>query len=732
MNRNWLTLFALLLAALCGPLASPVAAQQTPINSYTAVDLGNLGGGGTIAYGLNNAGHVVGESSLAVVNGVYASRAFRWAGGVMTNLGTLGGSQSRANAVNSAGQVVGRASTAAGATHAFLWTAGTGMRDLGTLGGVFSEAYGVNDAGQVVGTATTAAGPQRAFLWQNGRMVALGTLPGYTSSRANGINASGQVVGYATDAYGNRRAFRWTPAVPNGTTGTMVALHVSNGNIANAINGFGEAVGQVGDAPYLWDSAGAHALPLLDDSSISWSSSWYVYGGSGAAINDSRHVAGSALWVFWIGENYGTAYSSHAMIWDSVNGTRPLGVVSEGNRLPGTLVDADITFSEARGINASSQIVADGYLLNPSPLPTRPAYLSARAWDARVDLSWSASPSATSYTVKRSTSGTADGPFAAVATGVTSTTWTDTAVTNGTAYYYVVSASNEWGESLNSSVAWARPVPVPAAPTGLTATAGDQRVSLTWNASAGADSYQVYRSTTPGGPYEYIDYSYAAGYEDYWVMNGTTYYYVVTAVNASGESGYSNQASATPMPPPPPPAPTGLTASAGDTQVSLSWNASQGATSYNLKRATSGGGPYTLVSGTSGTSYTDTGLTNGTTYYYVVSAANSGGESPNSTQVSATPLGPPPPAAPTGLTATAGKRKVSLKWAQSATAGVTQNRVYRSTTSGGPYSLRATLSAGTAYADTAVTSGVTYHYRVTALKSGRESAYSNQASAKPQ
>ncbi len=730
MNRNWLTLFALLLAALCGPLASPVAAQQTtPINSYTAVDLGHLGGGGTTAYGLNDAGQVVGES-VALVNGVYASRAFRWAGGVMSDLGTLGGSQSRANAINNGGQVVGWADTAAGATRAFLWDASGGMQNLGTLGGAASWASGINDAGQVVGAAYNGAGVLRAFLWQNGQMTDLGTLPGYVGSAATGVNASGQVVGHATDTYGNRRAFRWTPAVPNGTTGTMVALH--DGlftNIANAINGFGEAVGQVGDAPYLWDSAGAQALPLLDDSSISWYTGWYVYGGSGAAINDSRHVAGSALWVFRGSENYGTAYSSYAMIWDSVNGMRALGLV-EGNRLHGTLVDADITFGQARGINASSQIVADGYLLNPSPLPTRPAYLSATAWDARVDLSWSASPSATSYTVKRSTSGTAAGPFEAVATGVTSTTWTDTAVTNGTAYYYVVSASNEWGESLNSSVAWARPMPPPGAPTGLKATAGDQQVSLTWNASAGADSYKVYRSTTPGGPYEYIDYSIAAGYED-WVVNGTTYYYVVTAANSSGESGYSNQASATPMPPPPPPAPTALTATAGDTRVSLSWNASEGATSYNLKRATSSGGPYTLVSRISGTSYTDTGLTNGTTYYYVVSAANSGGESPDSTQVSATPTGPPPPAAPTGLTATAGKRKVSLTWAQSATTGVTQNRVYRSTTSGGPYSLRANLGAGTSYADTSVTSGVTYHYRVTALKSGQESPYSNQASARP-
>ncbi|WP_261807985.1 glycoside hydrolase family 6 protein [Paenibacillus sp. N3.4] len=92
-----------------------------------------------------------------------------------------------------------------------------------------------------------------------------------------------------------------------------------------------------------------------------------------------------------------------------------------------------------------------------------------------------------------------------------------------------------------------------------------------------------------------------------------------------------------------PASPTGLTATAGNTQIALSWTASTGATSYNVKRATSNGGPYTTVAtGVSGTSYTNTGLTNGTTYYYVASAVNSAGESLNSAQASAIPQGTPP------------------------------------------------------------------------------------------
>src|SRR5207245_680196 len=87
----------------------------------------------------------------------------------------------------------------------------------------------------------------------------------------------------------------------------------------------------------------------------------------------------------------------------------------------------------------------------------------------------------------------------------------------------------------------------------------------------------------------------------------------------------------------PPAAPTNVTATAGNGQVALSWSASSGATSYNVKRSTTSGGPYTTIASPTTTSYTDTGVTNGTTYYYVVSAVNPAGESANSSQVSATP-----------------------------------------------------------------------------------------------
>ena len=91
---------------------------------------------------------------------------------------------------------------------------------------------------------------------------------------------------------------------------------------------------------------------------------------------------------------------------------------------------------------------------------------------------------------------------------------------------------------------------------------------------------------------------------------------------------------------PPPVAPTRLNATPGNTRTSLSWTAVSGTTSYNLKRATVSGGLYRPIASLTTTNYTDAGVVNGTTYFYVVSAVNGNGESTNSSEASATPNAP--------------------------------------------------------------------------------------------
>jgi hypothetical protein len=189
------------------------------------------------------------------------------------------------------------------------------------------------------------------------------------------------------------------------------------------------------------------------------------------------------------------------------------------------------------------------------------------------------------------------------------------------------------------------PVQAPSAPTNLAATAGNQQVSLTWTSSASATSYNIYRSLTSGGegstPYKTGVTT--NSFTDTGLTNGTTYYYQVTAVNSGGESQKSSEVSAKPTAPASvPAAPTNLKATPSDKQVALTWSASTGATSYNVYRSLTAGGEGTtpFKTGITSTSYTDTGLTDGTTYYYQVTAVNSAGESQKSSEVSATPASP--------------------------------------------------------------------------------------------
>jgi probable HAF family extracellular repeat protein len=202
------------------------------------VDLGTLGGtGNTTAWGVNDAGWVVGQSSTP--SGEW--HAFLWKPSAgMTDLGTLGGSTSQALDVNDTGRVVGYSNTASGEQHAFSWTQTTGMVDLGTLGGSTSHASAVNYSGQIVGTSTIASGEQHAFSWTPaGGMVDIGTLGGSTSSLQAYdmvLNDAGQVVGYSTTSSGRQHAFMWTQAggiVDLGTLGGLVssAAAISDGGL---------------------------------------------------------------------------------------------------------------------------------------------------------------------------------------------------------------------------------------------------------------------------------------------------------------------------------------------------------------------------------------------------------------------------------------------------------------------------------------------------------------------
>jgi hypothetical protein len=187
----------------------------------------------------------------------------------------------------------------------------------------------------------------------------------------------------------------------------------------------------------------------------------------------------------------------------------------------------------------------------------------------------------------------------------------------------------------------------PAAPTGLVATGGEEMVTLDWNDNNESDlrGYNVYRSTTSGSGYGKLNSSTltSSNYTDNNVDGYVTYYYVVTALDASiNESNDSSEVSAAPTDTTPPSVPTGLTAAAGNQTVSLNWNnnGESDINGYNVYRSTTSGGGYVRINGSllSSSDYIDNTVTNETTYYYVVTAVDtSSNESNYSGEGSATP-----------------------------------------------------------------------------------------------
>jgi len=172
---------------------------------------------------------------------------------------------------------------------------------------------------------------------------------------------------------------------------------------------------------------------------------------------------------------------------------------------------------------------------------------------------------------------------------------------------------------------------VPALPCGFNAIPTNSLVVLSWSAVPGATSgYSVKRSLASGGPYTNIITGLNTnGFSDANVVNRTTYFYSVTAVNAKGESDTSMEIAATPAALSPPT----LTATQSKDQATLNWSAVAGATGYIVKRSLSNGGPYSVIATNLTTSFVNGGLIIGSTHYFVVSAFNAQGESPDSAQV---------------------------------------------------------------------------------------------------
>lgn len=276
-----------------------------------------------------------------------------------------------------------------------------------------------------------------------------------------------------------------------------------------------------------------------------------------------------------------------------------------------------------------------------------------------------------------------------------------------------------------------------APPVSLTADAGRQRVTLNWPNVPSATSFSIYYATAPG--VSKASTRIADAHSIYVLRdlpNGVTHYFAVASFNGSAEGVLSAEVSATPSATPPQPAPVTVRAAAQSGQVELSWTpgfeATADPTSYTIYY--SGSAHPTKASalklGNAVSPQTVTGLANGSSYYFVVSATTAAGESALSYEVSATPALVAPPAAPTGFRADEGDGAITLRW--NASAGATGYNLYYGT------EFDVTRASGARVAGVSspfvlggLNNKTAYFLTITAVGAGGEGFEAPQASATP-
>ena len=329
----------------------------------------------------------------------------------------------------------------------------------------------------------------------------------------------------------------------------------------------------------------------------------------------------------------------------------------------------------------------------------------------RPTLTWNAVTGAAKYEVYRARS--KDGTYSKYST-TTGTAYTNSSyLTSGATYYYKVRALDANGNAGPYSAVVSVTCRLKlTAPTVTGSTDSQGRPTLKWNAVTGAAKYEVYRARSMNG--DYIKYSTVTGTSytnTSYLANGTTYYYKVRALGSDGTAGPdSTPVSVTYKAPFGAPLVTGSKDSQG--RPALKWDKVTDAAKYEVYRARSKDGTYSLMSTQSATGYTNTSyLTNGTTYYYKVRALKANGTaSAYSSVVTITYGTVPTPAAPAMRSAKADSAGITVSWDTAANA-VTYN-VYRTADAGSSWTQVASSVKGSSYKDTTVQKGVKYGYKV--------------------
>jgi fibronectin type 3 domain-containing protein len=391
-------------------------------------------------------------------------------------------------------------------------------------------------------------------------------------------------------------------------------------------------------------------------------------------------------------------------------GTSPIGRLELGD--PSLARTFDVAFDN---------VVADPMFIADATAPSAPSNLQSTSVTASsVSLAWDPANDdvgVTGYRVYRGGTnvGQVDGGTLA---------YTDTGLTDATQYTYTVTAIDAVGHESSASNAihpTTLDATAPSRPTGLTAApvAGQTRIDLNWTAATdnlGVTGYRIYRDGS-ATPLDSVGGS-TTSYSDTTVAPATQYTYTVTAIDAAGnESLASDPATTMSSDTIPPQPPTTLTATAvSETRIDLSWSGATdnlGVTGYQIFR--NGSSTPIASVGASPTSYSNTGLTAGTTYSYTVKAVDaSGNTSDASPSASATTLDTTAPTPPTSVTATpVSETQIDLSWSgANDNVGVTGYRIFRN---GGATPIATVGASPTTYSNTGLTAGTTYSYTVKAV-----------------
>ena len=336
-------------------------------------------------------------------------------------------------------------------------------------------------------------------------------------------------------------------------------------------------------------------------------------------------------------------------------------------------------------------------------------------------VSWNPVPGAVSYNVYYGMSSTAVSILAGSA--LTETSFTHTGLSDGTTYFYCVTAKDNITESGRSQTV--SRITMPGIPANLRSTAvSSNSVTLAWNVVTGAASYRIYSAATINGTKTQVNTITSGTSSTITGLSAnTTQYYFVTAVNASGESFHSDVLAVKTLLA----APSGVTATSQSVNsINLTWNAVQGALSYKVYYGTSNSTINILADGAvSGTSFTHNGLSAGTTYFYCLTAHNDSNESDRSQIVSRITI----PGIPTNLRTTAVSfDNLTLAW--NAVTGAASYRIYRASTITGTKTQVGTTSSGSTFYHTGLTANTTNYYFVTAVNASGESSYSDALTVK--